>query len=133
MAQWLVWVLVRIWSTRTPAFLSSASSSSLQRPKEVVWGEHSLPHFLFSFFLGLFYFIVFYFDFVNFSFFRFSLIFKLIFVLACFAHFCNFSCINFYSLGENFEAWIEDQQAAASRRKFRNHSKIFAVLAKSGR
>ena len=47
---------------------SSASSSSLQRPKEVVWGEHSLPHFLISFFLGLFYFIVFYFDFYNFAF-----------------------------------------------------------------
>ena len=29
------------------AFLSSASSGSLQRPKEVVWGEHSLSHFLF--------------------------------------------------------------------------------------
>ena len=38
---------VRIWSTRTPTFLSSASSSSLLRPKELVWGEHSLPHFLF--------------------------------------------------------------------------------------
>ena len=47
MAQWLVRVLVRIWSVRTSAFLSSASSSSLQRPKEVVWGEHSLPHLLF--------------------------------------------------------------------------------------
>ena len=36
MEQWMVRVLVRIWSTRTSAFLSSASSSSLQRPKEVV-------------------------------------------------------------------------------------------------
>ena len=28
-------------------FLSSTSSGSPQRPKELVWGEHSLPHFLF--------------------------------------------------------------------------------------
>ena len=61
---------------RAPAFLSSASFCSLQRSKEVVWGEHSLPHFLFSFFfLVLFYFIVFYFDFFNFLF-SFSLIFS---------------------------------------------------------
>ena len=42
-----------------PTFLSSASSNSLQRPKEVVWGEHSLPHFLCLIFRVLFYFILF--------------------------------------------------------------------------
>ena len=43
--------------------------------------------------------------------FRFSLIFKLIFVLACFSLFCNFSCINFCSLSENFEAWMKIKEA----------------------
>ena len=38
---------------------SSNSSSSLQRLKELVWGEHNLPHFLFSSFLILSYFISF--------------------------------------------------------------------------
>ena len=39
MAQRLVRVPVRVWSTQIPAFLSSAGSNSLRRPKEVVWGE----------------------------------------------------------------------------------------------
>ena len=55
---------------------SSNSSSSLQRLKELVWGEHNLPHFLFSSFLILSYFILFYFDLILLIFLlRFSLFF----------------------------------------------------------
>ena len=55
---------------------SSTSSSSLQRLERLVWGEHSLPHFLFSFFL--FYVILFYFILISLIvLFRFSLIFVL--------------------------------------------------------
>ena len=65
--------------------------------------------------------ILFYFILISLIFlFIFPLIFKLIFVLVCFHFFTiflNFSCINFCSLSENFEA--EDQkseeQAVASR------------------
>ena len=47
---------------------SSTSSNSLQRPKKLVWGEHSLlPLFVFIF-VVLSYFILFYFDLVNFYF-----------------------------------------------------------------
>ena len=71
-----------------------------------------------NFCFHFYYFILFYFILISLIFlFRFPLIFKLIFVLICFSLFCNFSCINFCSLSENFEA--EDQkseeQAVASR------------------
>ena len=60
---------------------------------------------------------------------RFSLIFKLIFVLAFFFHFSanflNFSCINFCSLNENFEAGMKIREAEAEKeRKIRNVAKI---------
>ena len=42
--------------------MSSASSGSLQKPMELVWGEQSPP-----FFVLMSYIIVVYFDFVNFS------------------------------------------------------------------
>ena len=116
-------MLVQIWSTPTSVFLSSNSSSSLQRLKELVWGEHSLPHFLFSSFLFLFYFILISLIFLL----RFSLFFKLIFVLACFSLFCNFSCINFYSLSENFKAGMKIRKAGKRERNFHYRAKILYV------
>ena len=54
---------------------SSTNWSSLQRLERLVWGEHSLPHFLFSFFL--LYIILFYFILISLIFLpRFSLIFS---------------------------------------------------------
>ena len=69
--------------------------------------------------------------------FRFSLIFKLIFVLACFhfpAIFLSFSCINFYSLSENFEVGMKIRKAGKNeinfryRANFRYVAKISPVL-----
>ena len=45
---------------------SFTSCSSLQRLDRLVWGEHSLPHFLFSFFL--LYVILFNFNFISLNF-----------------------------------------------------------------
>ena len=125
MAQWLIRVLVRIWSTRTSAFLNSVGYSSLQRLRELVWGEHSPPPLFVFFFLA--YFILSYFILISLIFLlRFSLIFKSIFVLACFSLFCNFSCINFCNLSEILKPGLKKWQAAASRRSRKN----FAITAK---
>ena len=100
--------------------LSNTTKQGLRNWFEWTQGVHSPFDFYFYFYYVLLYFILLDLIFL----FRFSLIFKLIFVLSCFSLFYNFSCINFCSLSENFEARMTIRKARKRERNFRSLSLV---------